>query len=481
MSKYELRRLDLNLDPVVIETEGLTIGRLLGNDLCLNHPTVSRTHAGIRNIEGDYWIFNLSEANGTLLNGQPIDQTPLADGDVLQIGPFFLQVRYGADVLHLEIELTVNPLPTEPPGTGEMQATMILEPGQLLQLQRAGKGTGGTRRLSATGLLTGILSPGDAQALKIFWEKRKREAGKLTARSPLRPQRGGLRPGKAQFNWVPTRDLEQPWPVSLFVWGSAVVGLLAVMAIFFRTSAYSPGELSLAHDRRDLATMPAVATRANAGSCTTCHTATGAIETNCASCHTTPAFDSGVSAVHQKAGIGCIQCHSEHQGGGFRPALTANSACTICHRAGSGVVSALNGMPLGTPHGGSFGYPVSTGLWNWEGISEREWTRRDLPGSPSQFTSKEQFHLIHLGGRQQGRSQCTDCHVAGLTGESLTQGVRQSCAACHGTSPGESVAESLVPASNSAGSAEVSPGPRCVSCHSQHGEHKDLRASLRRQ
>ena len=73
MSKFIVIRKDVTLDPVVIESEGLTLGRLIGNDLALNHPTVSRTHAGIKEIEGDYWIFNLSEANGTLLNGEQIE------------------------------------------------------------------------------------------------------------------------------------------------------------------------------------------------------------------------------------------------------------------------------------------------------------------------------------------------------------------------------------------------------------------------
>ena len=45
---------------------------------------------GIKEIDGDYWIFNFSEANGTLLNGEQIEKTPLADGDLIQIGPFFL-------------------------------------------------------------------------------------------------------------------------------------------------------------------------------------------------------------------------------------------------------------------------------------------------------------------------------------------------------------------------------------------------------
>ena len=64
MSKFIVIRKDVTLDPVVIESEGLTVGRLIGNDLALNHPTVSRTHAGIKEIEGDYWIFNSRRPTG---------------------------------------------------------------------------------------------------------------------------------------------------------------------------------------------------------------------------------------------------------------------------------------------------------------------------------------------------------------------------------------------------------------------------------
>ena len=113
MNKFVIIRKDLSLDPALLQSEGLTIGRLTGNDLVLNHPTVSRTHAGIKEINGDYWIFNLSEANGTLLNGELADQTPLADGDVIQIGPFFLIPRYVAEGLMLEVEMSVKPLPVE--------------------------------------------------------------------------------------------------------------------------------------------------------------------------------------------------------------------------------------------------------------------------------------------------------------------------------------------------------------------------------
>ncbi|MEK7833768.1 MAG: FHA domain-containing protein, partial [Acidobacteriota bacterium] len=183
MNKFVIIRKDLSLDPALVQSEGLTIGRLAGSNLVLNHPSVSRTHAGIKEINGDYWIFNLSEANGTTLNGELADQTPLADGDVIQIGPFFLYPRYVADGLMIEVEMSVKPLPVEAsnpsPGTGLLLAspdqgkTMRIDPSVLAKLQRDKVTPQGTRRLSGTGMLTGMLKPVDAQALKIFWDKRK--------------------------------------------------------------------------------------------------------------------------------------------------------------------------------------------------------------------------------------------------------------------------------------------------------------------
>lgn len=495
-NKFVIIRKDLNLDPALIESEGLTIGRLTGNDLMLNHPTVSRTHAGIKELNSDYWVFNLSEANGTLLNGELVDQTPLADGDVIQIGPFYLYPKYVGEGLLIEVEMTVKPLPIEAIGTGAsmlllpqegkaQEKTIRLDLSQLAQLQREKATPKGTRRLSGTGRLTGNLKQLDEQALKVFWDKRKREAGKLAKDSPLKPK-AKLRLGKAQFNWVPTRDLQRPWPRGLFGWATAIITLLALAAMFVFKDAYSPGALSAAHARSDLSLSPAIAKTPNASSCTTCHAVTSSMQQNCASCHTTTAFHSEVSDKHMKVGLACTACHSEHHGRDFSPASVANVACTSCHREGSGYVSPLTNKPLGTPHGGSFGYPVTDGRWAWGGISQANWQRKELPGSTSQFSLKEQFHLVHVSGRQQGRSNCTDCHTAGFEGDALRQGVRESCATCHGTDAAAAATQNASAAAlqadkgNAQFNAAALKGPLCVSCHAQHGEEKELRASLRR-
>ena len=186
-----------------------------------------------------------------------------------------------------------------------------------------------------------------------------------------------------------------------------------------------------------------------------------------------------------RVGLACTACHTEHNGREFRPAVVANTACTVCHRDGSDYISPLTNQRLKTPHGGTFGYPVKDGVWAWEGISEAEWLRRELPGATSQFTRKEQFHLIHVAGRQQGRTNCTDCHTAGFVGDAVRQGVRESCAACHGIGPEQAGTRILNAglafldnAKNRMGA--VAGGPSCASCHAQHGEEKELRASLRR-
>ncbi|MFN0112331.1 MAG: FHA domain-containing protein [Blastocatellia bacterium] len=495
MNKFVIIRKDLSLDPALVQSEGLTIGRLAGSNLALNHPSVSRTHAGIKEINGDYWVFNLSEANGTTLNGELVDQTPVADGDVIQIGPFFLYPRYVADGLMLEVEMSVKPLPVEantpPAGTGlllpDQGKTVRLDPGILAKLQRDKTTPKGTRRLSGTGMLTGMLKSVDAQALKIFWDKRKREDGKLATDSPLKPK-SKRRLGRAQFNWAPTRDLQRPWPRALFGWATLIVTVLSVAAIFVFKDAYSPGALSMAHARPDFAISPGIATTPNSSSCTTCHSVKTSMNQNCATCHTTAAFHSEVSDNHMKAGLTCMDCHTEHLGRDFSPALVANMACTGCHRDGSGYVSPLTNRELKTPHGNSFGYPITEqGTWSGAAtsIKQAEWTNKGFAGTLSLISQKDRFHLIHLAGRQEGRSNCTDCHVAGFEGEALKQGVRESCAACHSdATTAEAQAQSAKSFFAERGKQILTGvrggGPLCASCHAQHGEEKGLKASLRK-
>src|SRR5919199_444474 len=58
------------------------IGRGAGNDIRLDHPTISRDHALIRRLDGGYVISDLGSTNGTFVNGQRVyAPRPLSGGD----------------------------------------------------------------------------------------------------------------------------------------------------------------------------------------------------------------------------------------------------------------------------------------------------------------------------------------------------------------------------------------------------------------
>ncbi|MBI5788661.1 MAG: FHA domain-containing protein [Candidatus Schekmanbacteria bacterium] len=64
----------------------ITIGRTEDNDIIIDHPSVSRSHARIVLNETDYYLTDSGSANGTLVNGNPAQDTRLQKGDQVQIG-----------------------------------------------------------------------------------------------------------------------------------------------------------------------------------------------------------------------------------------------------------------------------------------------------------------------------------------------------------------------------------------------------------
>src|ERR1041384_4010380 len=100
LSNFIITRADQQLDATTLVTEALSIGRLTDCELVLNHPTVSRLHAGIKEVGGRFYIFNLSPSNSTTLNGRLIEEKEaLAEGDIVQIGPFFLYMNHDGKAL----------------------------------------------------------------------------------------------------------------------------------------------------------------------------------------------------------------------------------------------------------------------------------------------------------------------------------------------------------------------------------------------
>jgi hypothetical protein len=321
-----------------------------------------------------------------------------------------------------------------------------------------------------------------AQALSVFWEKRKREAGKMQRVSPLRPQKPMRVLGKARFNWTPTRDLVRPWPFSVFLWGTALVAALSLVAAYVYAEAYAPAPISSAHAATAMRNDPAIAARANANSCTSCHSLTGSIESNCSTCHQAPGFKAAVTEPHARAGIGCTQCHVEHQGTEFRPATASLQTCTTCHSDSN--TKTYNGRPVHTPHGGTIGYPVVDGRWSWKGLVDEEWQQKSVavqklvqtvrsalltgPGAagrdPDDLRRSAEYHALHLhrvkvtgglAGNREGEVSCSTCHKTFNPIDRETP--PKTCGTCHNGDRGGKFEKVL-----------AEDKPNCISCHVQH-------------
>jgi hypothetical protein len=436
-NQYIIVRDDLFLDPITIVSEGLLIGRLPQCEVRLNHPSVSRLQAGIKQVEDDYYLFALRPKNPIILNGKPVEENEaLAPGDVLEVGPFQLEIDATGDALVIRVELQIGTKPSE---------IDLSDPG--LSTDNLAVPDDGKAKKPRPAPIAGT------KALDVFWDKRIRDAGKVMRRSPLYPKRG--RPtGKAQFNWTPTTDLMARWPVAFFTWALLIIGLVSVAAAYRYTSAFAPAPIAMAHTVSQLSIVPAIAIKPNAGSCTNCHSLTGNMEQRCAACHHTEAFVATVIKPHEAAGVGCIDCHAEHQGAAFSATAGALASCTACHND----QKLFNGRKVGTPHGGTFGYPVVNGEWSAKSINDEEWDLRKLgvvrqPADTDQKWRSNQFHALHdqrvklvpgLIGNKDGRLSCSSCHNSFYPLDRTTP--RTTCAACHMTNN----------------------QPNCTSCHVQH-------------
>jgi hypothetical protein len=459
-NKFVIIREDLVQDPLTVVSDGLLIGRLVDCELLLNHPAVSRVQAGIKVVEGNYYLFGLRPSNPVTLNGKPVEgNEALAAGDILGLGPFVLEIDEADDALFIKVSLQIGRVAVPGDSSSPDLSTAKLLP---LDLPEAGKKAPAKPRAAPL--------PGD-KALDIFWDKRIREAGKMVKPSPLFPK-AQRRTGKTQFNWRPTSDLVSRWPVSIFPWGAIGVGLLSIAAAYWYASAYSPAPVSYAHTKTKLEMFPPIAARANGDSCTSCHSFTGNMEKNCSSCHTAEAFVPTVIPPHAAAGIGCVSCHAEHHGVNFKPSEAALAGCSDCHNDANKV--SYNGHKVSTPHNGTFGYPAKDGHWIWMGLDTDEWTIKQipitrLPTDTDEAWRSKQFHSLHVQrvrvvpgivGNADGQLSCSSCHQTFNPIDRQTPVT--TCSKCHNGS--------IEPGTNRIVIAQDKPN--CVSCHVQHVKDK---------
>jgi len=196
------------------------------------------------------------------------------------------------------------------------------------------------------------------------------------------------------------------------------------------------------------------------------------MEDRCAQCHQTDAFVATVIKPHEAAGVGCIDCHSEHKGADFKAGVGALATCTGCHNDGNHQL--YNGKRVGTPHGGTVGYPVVNNVWSNKAVNDDEWELKKIPvvRLPSDDDAKwksKQFHALHservkivsgIQGNALGQLSCSSCHTSFDPIDRATP--RTTCGVCHNGLKQEGTNKVLISSSQ----------PNCTSCHVQHIKDK---------
>jgi hypothetical protein len=104
------------LDTIALTQSVFNIGRRLGNDLVIEDSRISREHAQIRAVKGQYVIFDLNSTGGTFVNSVRVSQQSLFPGDVISLAG--VPLVYGQDnpPAHAQtgpVEPFFNPNPIE--------------------------------------------------------------------------------------------------------------------------------------------------------------------------------------------------------------------------------------------------------------------------------------------------------------------------------------------------------------------------------
>jgi adenylate cyclase len=93
MDQLQIHYVDLGVPRITDVRSELSIGRTEGNDLVLNHPSVSRKHARVEGRDTGWWIVDLKSTNGVKVNGNLVTESEVHAGDKILVGSVQLDVK----------------------------------------------------------------------------------------------------------------------------------------------------------------------------------------------------------------------------------------------------------------------------------------------------------------------------------------------------------------------------------------------------
>jgi pSer/pThr/pTyr-binding forkhead associated (FHA) protein len=107
MAKVYLKFNSAIIKEIKLDKDEITFGRKSGNDIVIDHPTISGFHGKIKKDGDNFVVEDLGSTNGTFLRGQKIKSGTLKDGD---------QLGVAGHILEFHISDT-TPITTAPPST----------------------------------------------------------------------------------------------------------------------------------------------------------------------------------------------------------------------------------------------------------------------------------------------------------------------------------------------------------------------------
>jgi len=91
MHRLRIINSENHIDQMVLKEGSYSIGRSLDSSLRLESADVSRLHARLVIGNTECRVIDENSTNGTFINGRPITQHSLSNGDIIQIGKFKLE------------------------------------------------------------------------------------------------------------------------------------------------------------------------------------------------------------------------------------------------------------------------------------------------------------------------------------------------------------------------------------------------------
>lgn len=150
MDYVQIHFVDMGTSRVVDLRGEMSIGRTEGNDLVLNHPSVSRKHARFEKRGDAWWIVDLKSTNGVKINGNLVAEAQVNPGDSLSVGSVQLELKAPPSVEFTGDSMFDNPSGTVIRRISDFNSEFGLEVGDLMQPAAARPAEPGVERAAVT-------------------------------------------------------------------------------------------------------------------------------------------------------------------------------------------------------------------------------------------------------------------------------------------------------------------------------------------